>query len=305
MQTPPDHVCPQELLAHVRRNYELPNTFPKGPLFQPLGEDSWNYRYGDFWFSLRQDLRGSDTRCYDALPEIAMHSNAAVIAPISDRSGSVVNEFQGLPLLVFPFVEHTTFVDHTPTPHQREQIVALLNDLHRTPPNEGLAVEDFALDFHGDLEHALNWSDGAFIDTGPLSRQAYEMLFAARHQLESWIEEHRTLAEACRNQDTTTVLTHGEPLPANILRLGDGTLALIDFTEMKLGPPERDWIHLERCFSIAMPMRPDFRDFYRLRWRLSEIAEYSSVLTAEHVGTPEQKVMLQRLGAFLTREGAP
>lgn len=46
------------------------------------------------------------------------------------------------------------------------------------------------------------------------------------------------------------VLIHGDPYPPNAVRLGDGTLALVDLDHIEIGPPEVDlcclWLQFER-----------------------------------------------------------
>src|SRR5438552_3569247 len=47
------------------------------------------------------------------------------------------------------------------------------------------------------------------------------------------------LAEATAGARSKTVITHGEPHPANLMSVG-GRLALIDWDTVGLAPPERD-----------------------------------------------------------------
>lgn len=51
-------------------------------------------------------------------------------------------------------------------------------------------------------------------------------------------------------EDHSQVLIHGDPYPPNVVRLGDGTLALVDLDFVGIGPPEVDlcclWLQFER-----------------------------------------------------------
>jgi len=65
------------------------------------------------------------------------------------------------------------------------------------------------------------------------------------------------------------------------------------------GPPERDWSHVERTLFVAPSCRPSFRRLYDIRWILSEVAEYASVLAEPHAGDDDDRAMWDRLTRYL------
>ena len=76
-------------------------------------------------------------------------------------------------------------------------------------------------------------------------------------------------------------------------------ILLADWGGAALGPPERDWFHVRRTMSQATPGRPAFMAFFRVRWILSEIAEYTDILARPHAGSAEDDAMWHRLLRYL------
>lgn len=76
------------------------------------------------------------------------------------------------------------------------------------------------------------------------------------------------------------VVTHGEPHPGNFLRTPEG-LRLVDWDTARLAPAERDlWLVEDR------PDDPAYA-FFRLRWRLADIASFAAELSGPHADTED------------------
>jgi aminoglycoside/choline kinase family phosphotransferase len=91
--------------------------------------------------------------------------------------------------------------------------------------------------FAGELDHTRHWA----IEAGgsrPLSAE----------RREEWEAGARALAEAAASPDETGdfVATHRDYHANNLMRAPDGTLALLDFQDLRLGPPDYDPVSL-RC----------------------------------------------------------
>lgn len=75
--------------------------------FEPVGEDSWCYRLGELWVSLRRDLRGHFPAAYRAANLLWQEGNESVLAPLTGADGNVVRIVGGYPVVVFPHVVAT------------------------------------------------------------------------------------------------------------------------------------------------------------------------------------------------------
>ncbi|GAA1955149.1 hypothetical protein GCM10009838_08480 [Catenulispora subtropica] len=76
------------------------------------------------------------------------------------------------------------------------------------------------------------------------------------------------------------VLTHGEPHPANTMRV-DGRFVLIDWESALIAPPERD------LWNFAGG-DPEMCELYSLRWALVEAAGYLSLFRRDHRDGPNE-----------------
>jgi spectinomycin phosphotransferase len=110
------------------------------------------------------------------------------------------------------------------------------------------------------------------------------------------VAEIEDLAATCRADPTPLVLTHGEPNTGNVFRDDTGRLYLIDWGDLKYGPPERDLVSLN---TDRPPVREPFARFYQLRWDLGEIAEYTARFAAPHPGDAEDDGMWRELSLYL------
>lgn len=268
--------------------------------FVPVGEDSWCYRCGDFWVSARRDLRGHVPAAYETAAALKAAGLDFILAPLPGASGRVVHRV-GVPILVFPFVESRPLMDATPADAART--IALLQRLHAAqPPRTDLPREDFSLSFAADVETALAIPDGPVPDGGPFGPRLHRLLTRHRDTVASLCDESARLAAQCRTLSLRFVLTHGEPLATNILRTRDG-LAVADWGDLALGPPERDWTHVLRTIGGSPPgIRPDVLRFYDVRWILSEIAEYTEVFRGPHGGGADDRGMWTRLTRYLPEQ---
>src|ERR1700682_3359138 len=75
------------------------------PTFVPAGGDSWCYRAGEWWVSVRRDRQGHFPANYEAARELRDAGYEFVVAPVRGRSGRVVHTVGGRPGVVTEFVE--------------------------------------------------------------------------------------------------------------------------------------------------------------------------------------------------------
>ncbi|MEU9794630.1 phosphotransferase [Streptomyces sparsogenes] len=273
--------------------------------FLPLGEDSWSYRYGPLWISVRRDLDGHFPGAYEAALLMSAAGKEFVLAPLSGCDGSVVHEVSGLPVVVFPYVERAAAApDASPTPAQLEVLVRQLRETHRfSSPAElaaDLPVENFRFPFEADLEKALHIAlDEATDGLGPYGSRLTALVGRRREHLAALRREAAQVAARCADlwDGEPPAMTHGDPSPANVLF--DTGVDILDWGGTMWAPPERDWAAVARAFGVLPDGREEFLRFYELRWQLAEIAEYVARFAAPHTGDADDHAMWGRLMRYL------
>jgi spectinomycin phosphotransferase len=267
--------------------------------FAPVGEDSWSYRWGDVWVSLRRDLQGHVPAAYRAARDLHEGGLDFVIAPLPGADGEVVRRIGEVPVVVFPWLDVAPVSAGPPlTGAERRDAEAMVRSVHAAPLPAGLPVETFTLPFATELDRALSLPARRASAAGPYGPRLHRLLTAYRRSLLVWRAEVDEVAACCCADPGPLVLTHGEPSSGNVLRSGS-RLLLADWGAAALAPPERDWFHVRRTLGIDRPGPAPTRRFYELRWLLGEVAEYASVLSADHGADAETDAMWARLTRYL------
>lgn len=266
--------------------------------FSPEGEDSWAFRAGDLWVSVRRDLRGHVPAAYEAAFQLLSGGLDFVLAPIAGRDGRIVRSVGRYPVVVFPYRELCDLSQSRPAPAEIACVHELIARLHDASVALDLPAEDYGLPFAGDVDRALRVPDAAPVDSGPYALRLHHLLSHHQAHVAGLLREFSELAAVCRASDGRPVLTHGEPIATNIFRSGD-RLLVGDWGDLMWGPPERDWSHVNRTIGGYPGCRPAFLRLYDIRWILSEIAEYAAIFLESHTDAPDSLAMWQRLQRYL------
>jgi hypothetical protein len=266
--------------------------------FAPVGGDGWHYRCPPFWVSVRRDRQGHNPAAYRAARELLEAGCEFVLAPLADHAGQVVQHLGRFPVLVLPLVEGATLFKTSVRPGEAEEIARMCRRLHAASCATPLSAETYDLPFADELRRGLDASNRAGLHRGPYGEALRQLMTRNRGAVEAMISEIAELADVCRADPTPMVLTHGEPDPGNVLRDLSGRLYLIDWGDLQYGPPERDWTSLAGL-GLDLPAREQFSRFYRLRWDLGEIAEYTARFSAQHSGSLEDDDRWQELRLYL------
>jgi spectinomycin phosphotransferase len=262
--------------------------------FQPVGQDSWCYRAGPLWVSVRRDLHGHVPAAYQAAAQLPSVGLEFVLAPLCGADGCATRQVGGYPIVVFPYLDVTELQPGAVARADAEAAVLALSRLHGAEIELDVPVEDYGLCFDDDLDLALEVTAARRLDSGPFGERLRQLLSSNRALLERLRGEYGCLARSCAGERGELRLTHGEPLISNFLTTGE-RLLVADWGELMWGPPERDWSHVIRTLGIELPCRPDFKRLYDLRWILSEIAEYAAVFAAPHTDSSDASAMWERL----------
>jgi spectinomycin phosphotransferase len=265
--------------------------------FTPLGEDSWCYRLGDLWISVRRDLRGHHPGAYEAAYALQEAGLDFILAPLVGADGRVVHSVADRPVVVFPYlpVKQLAARDGTTC---IESVAAMIDKVHSTAVDIELPRETFSLSFDTELDLSIALADNAAVARGPYAERLCRLMRAHRSRICALRGECAGLRQECLSSATPFVLTHGEPSAANILRCGT-RLLLADWGGASLAPPEKDWFHVRRNVHDIATGRPAFMRFYDVRWILSEIAEYVAILSQTRNDNIESRAMWQRLTHYL------
>jgi spectinomycin phosphotransferase len=227
-----------------------------------------------------------------------------VVAPVPALDGQMLRPLGPRhAVAVFPFLQGAAgrWGEVYSAP-DRNELVAMLAALHRVDPENPenpaaarLSHREIGLSWRGDLETALRelgqpWSGG------PFAEPARALLAGAAGQVRRGLE---TLDR--RASDVTaageTVITHGEPHPGNIIRVGR-EIMLVDWDTVGLARPERDlWMvasengdELRRYTELTgRPVNRTALELYRLRWALDDISAFVRDLRARHRRTAGTK----------------
>jgi spectinomycin phosphotransferase len=268
------------------------------PTFVPVGGDSWCYRAGSWWVSVRRDRQGHFPANYEAARELRDAGYEFVLAPVRGRSGHVVHTVGGRPVVVTEFVESRANYREGLAPVHRQELARAVKELHAARVSADVRSESFDLPFADELERALMRAAAGSHTDGPLGGDVSDLVSRNGARIGDWREEIAVCQERCRASPGELVLTHGEPEPPNVLITPDDQLLLLDWGDLLRAPPERDALSL-RKLGIAPPSRRDFLRFYELRWILSEVAEYVSRLTSPHDGNLEDLEKRGELARYL------
>lgn len=215
-------------------------------------------------------------------------------------------------MAVYPFVVGDPFpVGRDATAHDRAGVVDLLARVHDTDPAQTPAgVDDLAVPYRGTLEHALDrlrqpWR------TGPYGEVARELLADNAASVRTALHRYDRLVAGAALRATDRVVTHGEPKADNLLVSAHG-LRLVDWDTALLAPAARDlWLvesgsgaELDRYTALTdRRVHRDELHLYRLRWDLSDIAEFLGWFAAPHRANGDTEIAWQALSQLLPTIG--
>lgn len=285
MLSPPSDLTTEQIRAALTRGWGL-TAAAIG--YQPVGFGSHHWAVTDpaglRWFVTADP--GSE-RLEPALrTAVALRESGLefVVAPRPTAAGRATEPAgSGYLLSVYPHVEGRAGDFGPHRPEDKPAVRAMLARLHATPAP---TAEVFDLDLPGrdELRRARETAGD-----GPYGRRAHALLRAHGARIDRLLEEYDRLRATSLPPPGEWVVTHGEPHPGNILRTPAG-LRLVDWETVRLAPAGRDlWL---------VDDRPAYA-FFRLRWRLADIAAFAGELSVPHGDTDDAAAALRLLAANL------
>jgi spectinomycin phosphotransferase len=268
------------------------------PTFVPAGGDSWCYRAGPWWVSVRRDRQGHFPANYEAARELRDGGHEFVVAPLRGRSGQVIQSLGGRPVVITDFIDGTTHFPEGVPPAQLRDLSRAMDELHGARVEADVRSESFDLPFTAELDDGLARASVGE-RAGPLAGDVAALVRRNEQRIREWRAEIEACQGRARAGSGGMVLTHGEPDPPNVIVTPGGELLLLDWGDLLRAPPERD-ARVLRSIGIDAPGRPDTMRFYELRWILSEVAEYVARFTHPHSGNAEDLEKRRELARYLT-----
>ena len=216
-----------------------------------------------------------------------------VVAPVPGCGGETVRPVGPRhAVAVFPFLTGTPGRwGEARSASERAVLIDMLAALHQSAP-AGPPVAAIALARREDLDAALR-NLGQPWRAGPFAEPARALVAGAAGQIHYLLEIFDRLASAVRASEF--VITHGEPHPGNVMRVGSRRM-LIDWDTVGLGPPERDlWMVVSETGEesrryadlTGRSVEPAGLAMYRLRWILDDISAFVNLLRIEHRRTAD------------------
>lgn len=294
--------------------------------FRPVGAGSYHWEVTDdrdsSWFVTVDDLgvEGMRAATLAALTSamdtaLALRRDAGldfVVAPVPTRTATTVwplgNRYA---VTVFPLLAGVAgeFGPHLPA--DRAAVVTMLAELHVAAPPVSAMRAELSLPNRRELLDALRELDSPWTG-GPFAEPARALLTRHRRGIELMLADFDGLAGQLAGFAAEWVITHGEPHPGNLLS-GAGDRYLIDWDTVRLAPPERDlWLAVDTgdgedtgalaayTEATGRPVEPAALAYYRLRWRLADIAYYVAQLRGPHRYTADTEASWRYLGHWLS-----
>jgi spectinomycin phosphotransferase len=194
-----------------------------------------------------------------------------VVAPVPAAGGAATHPVgAGYLLAVYPHLEGEAGAFGPHRAADKPAVREMLARLHATPV-AGVELLDLDLPGRDDLRRARRT-----VGDGPYGRRTYALLAAKSALIDGLLGEYDRL-RATLEPPAEWVVTHGEPHPGNVMRTAQG-LKLVDWDTVRLGPGARDLWLVDDLPAYA---------FFRLRWRLSDIASYAGDLSVAPAETED------------------
>ncbi len=324
MRDLPEGVSERELERALTRGWDI---HPATMTYAPVGAGSYHWVVEDArgrrWFVNVDDLDdkgwlGPTRRAAFAGLRMALDTACAVrdqaglgfvAAPVPAVNGETVAPVNSrYAVAVYPYILGVTGEFGQPLPARaRADLVDKLAALHQVAPTSPVPVADTQLSLRDGLEAALGQLDRPWTG-GPFSETTRLLLARGAGPIRDLLARFDRLATQLAAAPDR-VITHGEPHPANLMVTDSGPL-LIDWDTVGLARPERDlwWVIGDpgdpagtsdegRRYTEATgrAIDPDALSFYRIRWTLDDLADFTQQLRAGHADTEDARAAWQAL----------
>jgi spectinomycin phosphotransferase len=224
----------------------------------------------------------------------------AVVAPIAARGGQLSVDVGGRWLAVFDFIDGVPAAVRPLEAADAARLGRMVRTIHRSSEELALAGVVFdALDIGcvGIIDRLVAEADVESRASGARSDLA-RLLLDHRENLQSAGNELKALQARCLCRQLLNVATHGDLTLDNVMVAPDGEYFLVDWSQARLAPAERDLLHLAGpafeaflrpyvAASSACHLSRDLFAFYLYRWHLEGVAHFGARGLRDNAGVDE------------------
>lgn len=297
------------LSAALQRAY---NIAVRGIEFLPIGNDSyaWSFRVYDaagarHFLKVR---RGGINLPSLAVPHYLKDQGIEqVIAPRLSDDGQLWHSLDEFGLILYPYIEGRSVIDTGMADDHWVELGRVLKRIHTMslPPSlaEQMQREHFAPKW---LDNVRQWqAEGIQENQDPFIRTLALIWQEKRDEIGHLLARTDTFVHAQLDSPPEFVLCHADIHTANLLLDGEDRLHIVDWDETVLAPKERDLMFVTDS-GIGFSMGPKEEDlffrgyggkaidadtlaYYRYRWAIEEIGDYSARLLGLLDGGDETK----------------
>jgi len=316
MRVEPVDIDHRELVATLAAAWDLRVAVMR---YEPVGFGSHHYIVSDAngyrWFVTVDDLEtkvwlGKDVDSVFGALEAAFQAVVAlrradlefVHAPVEGRDGRVLARVGAkYAVSVFEFIDGTS-IDGPRSVEEQRFLLRALGGMHtagQSVPPGLLRRDTLEVSFRDRLLEAFDDLHSTWV-WGPYSEPTRRLLLNGRGQIEDLLGRYDELATVVFRRSDEWVITHGEPHGGNIMRTSTGSMILIDWDTIAVGPRERDlwmvkpsnpedWAAYTGTDSARLP-DPEAMEFYRLWWKLTDIASFTHTFRVPHADDANTQV---------------
>jgi len=209
--------------------------------------------------------------------------------PIRTRCGDLETSFNGLPLILFNFIEGRTLAEE---PRWSDDTLATLGRaaafIHKSTPLLDLEipyVEHFDFPFIDDLLKGYDALEQVTTHDGWGKQALRELLLPRKGEMLRLLQRLGELQQLARARPREMVLCHTDLTPENLMVDEQGKLYILDWEGAMLAPPEHDlFFFTGDRFEIALAsyvqerghvqLDPDLFSFYFHRRNLEDLTDW-------------------------------
>jgi spectinomycin phosphotransferase len=316
----------RELVAILAVTWELRVATMR---YEPVGFGSHHYIVSDAdshrWFVNVDDLEGKvwlgkdADSVFEAL-EAAFQAVVAlrradlefVHAPVAGRDGKILARMGAkYAVSVFAFIDGTS-IDGPRSVEEQRFLLRALGRMHAASqhvPSNLLWRDTLEVSFRDRLLEALDDLHSTWVG-GPYSEPTRRLLLRGRGQIEERLGRYDELTIVVSRHSDEWVITHGEPHGGNIMRVSTGSVILIDWDTIAVGPRERDlwmvepsnpedWAAYTGADSARLP-DPEALQLYHLWWKLTDIASFTNTFRMPHEDDANTQVAWRVLEGYVS-----
>ena len=249
----------------------------------------------------RDEALAGLSAAFDTARELRNAGLGFVVAPVPARDGSLVRRLDTrYAVAVYPFhlgrsYRFGPYLDQT----LRDRALDLVAELHGATSVVRDRARHNVLGF-GDQRDLLDFlaEPGRPWGGGPYSEPTRLALAGHVFEIADLVAGFKQLAQRTAHARQDTVITHGEPHPANFISVSD-ELLLVDWDTVALAPRERDLSLIVddqgpsvARYERATGHRVDFEVIilYRLRWYLDDLASAVRLFRRPHDDNPDTQL---------------